>query len=74
MLKYLNTDFNPFKNVTVKGIKVDDIASKSNQWFNDLVAYAQSIGMPGIGYFKVNEDMSFAGPIDKFLNDNQRKN
>lgn len=68
-----DTDFNPFKNVTVKGIKVDDIASKSNQWFNDLVAYAQSIGMPGIGYFKVNEDMSFAGPIDKFLNDNQRK-
>ena len=25
--------------------------------------------MPGIGYFKVNEDMSFAGPIDKFLSE-----
>ena len=29
--------------------------------------------MPGIGYFKVNEDLSFAGPIDKFLSDEERQ-
>ena len=29
--------------------------------------------MPGIGYFKVLEDMSFAGPIDKFLSEEERE-
>ena len=29
--------------------------------------------MPGIGYFKVLEDMTFAGPIDKFLEDYERE-
>ncbi|MBS1468680.1 MAG: aspartate--tRNA ligase, partial [Erysipelatoclostridium sp.] len=71
--QFEDTDFRPFRGVQVKGIKVDNIASKSNSWFNELVDYAKSIGMPGIGYFKVMEDMSFAGPIDKFLTDDDRK-
>ena len=71
--EFEDTDFKPFRNIPVKGITVEDIASKSNSWFNDLVDYAKSIGMPGIGYFKVLEDMSFAGPIDKFLTDDERK-
>ncbi len=66
------TTFRPFRGVPVKGIVVNDIASKPNSWFNELVDYASSIGMPGIGYFKVNEDMSFAGPIDKFLSEYER--
>ena len=66
------TTFRPFRGVTVKGIVVEGIASKSNSWFNDVVDYANSIGMPGIGYFKVNDDMSFAGPIDKFLTEDER--
>ncbi len=68
------TTFRPFKGVTVKGIVVSGIADKSNSWFNDLGDYAKSIGMSaGIGYFKVNEDMSFVGPIDKFLSDDERE-
>ena len=67
------TTFRPFRGVTVKGIVVEDIASKSNSWFNEVVDYASSIGMPGIGYFKVMEDMSFAGPIDKFLSEDERE-
>ncbi len=66
------TSFRPFRGVTVKGIVVKGIASKSNSWFNEVVEYANSIGMPGIGYFKVNDDMSFAGPIDKFLTEDER--
>ena len=66
------TSFRPFRGVTVKGIVVEGIASKSNSWFNEVVEYANSIGMPGIGYFKVNDDMSFAGPIDKFLTEDER--
>jgi len=71
--EFKNTTFKPFSNVTVKGIAVDDIASKSNSWFNELVDYAKSIGMPGIGYITVNDDLTFKGPIDKFLSDEERK-
>lgn len=68
------TTFRPFRGVTVKGIVVSGIADKSNSWFNDLGDYAKSIGMhAGIGYFKVDEDMNFIGPIDKFLTDEERE-
>jgi len=69
---FSDTEFKPFRGITVKAIKVDNIADKSNSWFNELVDYAKTIGMPGIGYFKVMEDMTFAGPIDKFLSDSER--
>lgn len=68
------TTFRPFRGVPVKGIVVEDIASKSNSWFNELGEFAKSIGMSaGVGYFKVNDDMSFVGPIDKFLSDEERQ-
>lgn len=65
--------FKPFRGVIVRGIKVDDLASKSNSWFNEVVDYAKKIGMPGIGYITVQEDMNFKGPIDKFLTDEDKK-
>ncbi len=68
-----NTTFKPFQNSIIRGIVVSDLASKSNSWFNELVDYASSIGMPGIGYITVNEDMTFKGPIDKFLSDEEKK-
>jgi len=69
-----NTTFRPFRGVTVKAIIVEDIADKSNSWFNELGYYAKSIGMSaGIGYFKVTEDMEFVGPIDKFLSEDERE-
>ena len=68
-----DTSFKPFRGVPVLGIVVSNIADKSNSWFNEVVEYASSIGMPGIGYFKIGEDMSFAGPIDKFLTDDERQ-
>jgi len=70
---FADSDFKPFRGVFVRGIKVDDIGDKSNSWFNELVDYASSIGMPGIGYITLMEDGSFKGPIDKFLTDEDRK-
>lgn len=70
---FIDSDFKPFRGATIRGIKVTGIANNSNSWFNDVVLYANSIGMPGIGYISVNEDMSFKGPIDKFLSENNRK-
>lgn len=71
---FKDCDFKPFRGVCVRGIKVDGIASKSNSWFNELVSYAKTIGMPGIGYITVEDDMSFKGPIDKFLSDEEKEN
>ncbi len=68
------TSFRPFRGVPVKGIVVENIADKSNSWFNELGDFAKSVGMSaGVGYFKVNDDMSFVGPIDKFLSDDERE-
>ena len=71
--EFNDTDFKPFRGVTVRGIKVENIGTKSNSWFNELVNYANSIGMPGIGYITLMEDNTFKGPIDKFLSDYERE-
>ncbi len=72
--EFKDTSFKPFRNTTVRGIKVEDVEDKPNSWYNDIVDYATSIGMPGIGYINVLDDMSFKGPIDKFLTDDERQN
>ena len=69
-----NTTFNPFKNSIIKVIVVDDIGTKPNSWFNELVEYANSIGMPGIGYITLLSDGTLKGPIDKFLSEEEREN
>lgn len=71
---FKESDFKPFRGAVVRAIKVDDLASKSNSWFNEVVDYAKSIGMPGIGYITVQEDKSLKGPIDKFLTEEDRDN
>ena len=67
-----DTTFNPFKNSIIKVIVVDNIGDKPNSWFNEIVEYASSIGMPGIGYITLMEDGSLKGPIDKFLSEEER--
>ena len=68
-----NTTFGPFKNSTIKAIVVDGIGDKSNSWFNEVVDYASSIGMPGIGYLTLTKEHTFKGPIDKFLTYTERE-
>lgn len=70
---FKETEFRPFRDSIVRAIKVETIASKPNSWFNELVDYAKSIDMPGIGYITVQEDKSLKGPIDKFLTEEDRK-
>ena len=67
-----DTTFGPFKKSIIKVIVADDIGENSNSWFNDIVDYASSIGMPGIGYITLMEDGSLKGPIDKFLSEEER--
>ena len=70
---FKESDFKPFKGNTVRSITVDNIADKPNSWFNEVVDYAKTIGMPGIGYISYLEDGTFKGPIDKFLTEEDRK-
>lgn len=67
-----NTTFKPFMGSNIKVIVVDEIGTKPNSWFNELVDYASSIGMPGIGYITLLEDGKLKGPIDKFLSEEER--
>mgnify|MGYP001405521917 FL=1 len=69
-----DTTFKPFQKSYIKVILVSDIGDKSNSWFNEIVDYASSIGMPGIGYLTLTNDNTLKGPIDKFLSEEERKN
>lgn len=63
-------DFAPFKDTTIRGIKVDAI-DKSNSWYKQMEEYVKSIGGV-LGYIKVNEDLSFKSTLDKFMTDDVR--
>ncbi len=71
---FTESEFKPFRGSTVRAIKIDGIADRSNSWFNEIVDYASNIGMPGIGYVTYLEDGTFKGPIDKFLTAEERTN
>lgn len=70
---FKETTFKPFQKSIIRAIKVDDIGMNSNSWFNEIVDYASSIGMPGIGYVTLLEDGTLKGPIDKFLTKEERE-
>ena len=38
-----------------------------------MLEFAKSIGMGGLGYLEVQEDLSYKGPIDKFIPDDLKK-
>ena len=59
--------FKAFIGRTVRAIKVT--GHKSKGFHEKMLDYAMSIGMKGLGYLEVQEDLSFKGPIDKFIPD-----
>ena len=67
------TDFAPFRKKTVRSINVPNAASQSKKWFKRMEEFALSIGMKGLGYVKVKDDLTFDGPIDKFLKEGDRE-
>jgi aspartyl-tRNA synthetase len=69
---FTGSSFKPFADKTVRGIRVPGMAAKSKSFFKSMEEYALSIGMGGLGYVEVQEDMTFKGPIDKFISDEVR--
>ena len=57
--------FKPFLGRTVRAIKVH--AEMSKGFHEKLLSFAMSLGMGGLGYLEVAEDLSYKGPIDKFI-------
>lgn len=67
---FFRCTFKPFHEKTVRAINVHAKLSKGQH--EKLLKYAQSIGMGGLGYLEVLEDMSYKGPIDKFIPDDMK--
>ena len=62
--------FKPFHGQTVRAINVHAKLSKGQH--EKLLKFAQSIGMGGLGYLEVKEEMKYKGPIDKFIPDDMK--
>ena len=67
------TDFAPFRKKTVRAINVPDCSYQPKRFFQDMLEFATKIGMKGLGYIKVDDEMKYQGPIDKFLSQEDRK-
>ena len=57
--------FKPVQNKTVRAINGHAKLSKGQH--EKLLKFATGIGMGGLGYLEVLEDLSYKGPIDKFI-------
>ncbi len=64
--------FVPFTDSSIRGIKVSKL-NKSNSWYKNMEEYVKSVGASGLGYIKVNEDLTFKSSLDKFLTDEIRQ-
>ena len=62
--------FKPFQNKTVRAIKIHGYQSKG--FHEKMLKFATGIGMGGLGYLEVQEDLSYKGPIDKFIPDDMK--
>ncbi len=63
--------FKPFVGRCVRAIKVH--AEMSKGFHEKLLKFAQDMGMGGLGYLEVADDLSYKGPIDKFIPEEYKK-
>jgi len=70
---FRETDFAPFRKKVVRAIHVANCAAQPRSFFEGMLNFALSIGMKGLGYIKVDDQMNFQGPIDKYLSEDNKK-
>ncbi|MDE7353215.1 MAG: aspartate--tRNA ligase [Acetatifactor sp.] len=63
--------FRPFLGKCVRAIRVQ--SCMSNGFHEKLLQFACSLGMGGLGYLEVEEDLSYKGPIDKYIPQERKK-
>ncbi len=62
--------FKPFIGRTVRAIRVH--AEMSKGFHEKLLDFATGMGMGGLGYLEIADDMTYKGPIDKFIPDEMK--
>lgn len=66
---FADVDFAPFRRKPVRGIVAPNCADSPKSFFEKMLAFAtEEIGMKGLGYISVLDNMVLKGPIVKFLN------
>ncbi|MEE1312448.1 MAG: aspartate--tRNA ligase [Lachnospiraceae bacterium] len=63
--------FEPFHGKTVRAVNVHQQMSK--KFHKKFEEFAKKIGMGGLGYLQVQDDMTYKGPIDKFIPDEMKQ-
>jgi aspartyl-tRNA synthetase len=67
------TEFNAFKNKTVRIIPVPNCSTQPRSFFDNMVEFATSIGAKGLAWLKVDDNLDLNGPIAKFMNDEVKR-
>ncbi|BED92524.1 MAG: aspartate--tRNA ligase [Candidatus Paraimprobicoccus trichonymphae] len=68
-----STNCKIFENKVVKSICIENIFNQPRKFFDNMLSFALKIGMSGLGYIKISENLEFSGPISKFLPKNKKQ-
>ena len=70
---FANTEFNAFKDKTIKAIKTENMQEKPRKFFDNMSAYAvDELGAKGLAWVKVDNEMNLTGGISKFITEEQK--
>ena len=71
---FKTTEFNAFKDKIIRAIKISNGAKEPRSFYDSMSEFAViEAGAKGLSWIKVNEDMTLAGSITKFIDDNQKQ-
>ena len=67
---FKNTEFNAFKNKTIKTIVVPKGGAEGRKFFDNMTDFAvKEVGAKGLAWVKVDEENNLVGGISKFITD-----
>ncbi len=70
---FKGTEFNAFKDKTVKAIAVNNMEEKPRKFFDQMSEYAVSeLEAKGLAWVKVDSEMTLNGGISKFIDDDRK--
>ena len=70
---FSDVDFKPFRGKYVRGINAPGCAKQPKSFFEQMLKFAEGIGMGGLGYISVTEEGELKGPIVKFLSEEKQR-
>lgn len=69
---FQKTNFNAFKNSTVKAVCVDNL-EQPRSFYDNLTSFMVENGSKGLAWIKVEEGLTLNSPIAKFLSDEEKQ-